>query len=153
MRTSRRISATLVSIGLAAVAVAGPAQAASNPHTPKSVCGGGFGVVDSAALVDPGKTHIPDDSLTLGRVYLLYNASTKQNCVTTIKAVGVGRKSFTDGFLQRKGSGTKHDRGSFAYYAGPVKVRAPGKCVRWGGYIKVGRAAARYDSDAFEHCG
>jgi hypothetical protein len=40
------------------------------------------------------------------------------------------------------------DSGSFAYYAGPVRAAAAGKCVKWGG--KAGSAV--YDS-TFEHCG
>ncbi len=44
------------------------------------------------------------------------------------------------------------DSGNFKYYAGPVKVKAPGKCVRWGGGISVGTFSAGFDT-AFEHCG
>ena len=40
------------------------------------------------------------------------------------------------------------DSGDFQYYAGPVRAKAAGVCVKWGGAIQD----AAYDSP-FEHCG
>ncbi|MFI6800077.1 M23 family metallopeptidase [Streptosporangium canum] len=107
-----------------------------NPHTAESVCGSGYGVVDSAALG------------TAGTVYLLYNNSNGYNCVATIKRSSVGTATATTAYLEVQGSSRVTDSGNFEYYAGPVRASAPGKCVKWGG--KAGSSS--YDSP-FEHCG
>jgi serine/threonine-protein kinase len=143
----RRIATTgaVLTAGLSAAAVAGPAQAASNPYTPQGVCGAGFGVIDHHELRS-GKVQ-------LGTVYLLYQASSGRNCVVTMKERGVGRKTPTAAFLQRQGAKTaKIDYRRYAYYAGPRRVKAAGRCVLWGGGIKVGKRVAAYRS-TFEHCG
>ncbi|AWS46143.1 M23 family metallopeptidase [Streptosporangium sp. 'caverna'] len=107
----------------------------SNPYTPQEVCGSGYDVIDSAAL---GST---------GTVYLLYNAANGNNCVTTIKRTSLGTATATAAYLEVQGQSRITDSGNFAYYAGPVRATAPGKCVKWGG--KAG--ASVYDSP-FEHC-
>ncbi|MFI6705242.1 N-acetylmuramoyl-L-alanine amidase [Nonomuraea sp. NPDC050478] len=107
-----------------------------NPHTPEKVCGSGFKVIDSAALG------------TAGTVYLLYNTTTGNNCVTTIKRTSLGTATATSAYLEVQGSARKTDSGNFSYYAGPVTAQAAGKCVKWGG--KAG--SSTYDSP-FEHCG
>ncbi|MER7369733.1 M23 family metallopeptidase [Nonomuraea wenchangensis] len=106
-----------------------------NRYTPAGVCGSGYAVIDSAAL-------------TGGRAYLLYNAGNGSNCVVTLKTTKVGSASPVSAFLEPKGASRATDSGSFAYYAGPVKRSAPGKCVRWGGSI----GSSSYTSP-FEHCG
>lgn len=108
--------------------------AANNPYTPQAACGSGFQVIDWAALGSAGTT------------YLLYNGST--NCVATIKSTSIGTASATSAFLEVQGSTRTTDSGSFAYYAGPVKKSAAGKCVRWGGSV----GSSSYTSP-FEHCG
>jgi hypothetical protein len=108
----------------------------TNPYTPEEVCGSAFDVIDSAALG------------TVGKVFLLYNASNGNNCVVTLKYTSVGTPSAVSAFLEPQGSTRTTDSGSFSYYAGPVKRSAPGTCVRWGG--SVGGTA--YTSP-FEHCG
>lgn len=107
-----------------------------NPYSAGEVCGSGFSVIDSHAL---GKS---------GRVYLLYSAASKKNCVTTLKSTSLGKKSPVSATLQVKGAAKAADSGSFAYYAGPVTRAAAAKCVKWGG--SVGTAA--YTSP-YEHCG
>ncbi|MPZ82826.1 MAG: peptidoglycan DD-metalloendopeptidase family protein [Actinophytocola sp.] len=108
--------------------------AANNPYTPQAACGSGFQVIDWAALGSAGTT------------YLLYNGST--NCVATIKSTSIGTASATSAFLEVQGGTRTTDSGSFAYYAGPVKKSAAGKCVRWGGSV----GSSSYTSP-FEHCG
>ncbi len=108
---------------------------ATNPYSPGEVCGSGFSVIDSHAV-------------TGGRVYLLYNASSRKNCVTTLKSTSLGKKSPVSATLQVKGAAKAADSGSFAYYAGPVSRAAGAKCVKWGG--SVGSSA--YTSP-YEHCG
>lgn len=107
---------------------------ANNPYTPQAACGSGFQVIDHAALG------------SAGTVYLLYNGSS--NCVATIKATSIGTASATSAFLEVQGGARTTDSGSFAYYAGPVKKSAAGKCVKWGGSV----GSNTYTSP-FEHCG
>ncbi|MCF6475689.1 M23 family metallopeptidase [Nonomuraea sp. MG754425] len=108
----------------------------TNPHTATSVCGTGYKVIDSAALG------------TAGTAYLLYNSANGNNCVATIKKTSLGTATATSAYLEVQGKTRVTDSGSFAYYAGPVRAAAAGKCVKWGG--KAGSSV--YDSP-FEHCG
>lgn len=107
-----------------------------NPYTPKQVCGSGFSVIDSAKLGDAGKT------------YLLYNASSGSNCVTTLKGSKVGKATAASAFLEVKGSKRHTDSGDFKYYAGPVKAKAKSTCVKWGGSV-----GSKEYASGFEHCG
>ncbi|MFC5813959.1 M23 family metallopeptidase [Nonomuraea harbinensis] len=108
----------------------------TNPHTPTSVCGAGYSVINSAALG------------TAGTVYLLYNASNGNNCVTTIKHSSIGTATATSAYLEVQGSARKTDSGNFSYYAGPVTAQAAGKCVKWGG-----KAGSSTHDSPFQHCG
>ncbi|MEU6797593.1 peptidoglycan recognition family protein [Nonomuraea wenchangensis] len=108
----------------------------TNPHTPESVCGAGYKVIDSAALG------------TAGTAYLLYNSGNGYNCVATLKKTSLGTATATSAYLEVQGKARVTDSGNFAYYAGPVRAAAAGKCVKWGG--KAGSSS--YDSP-FEHCG
>ncbi|MEV0390406.1 peptidoglycan recognition family protein [Nonomuraea sp. NPDC050643] len=108
----------------------------TNPHTPESVCGTGYKVIDQAALG------------TAGTVFLLYNADNGNNCVTTIKKTSIGTASAVSAYLEVEGQTRATDSGNFAYFAGPVRASAADKCVKWGG--KAG--ASVYDSPP-EHCG
>lgn len=112
----------------------GSKSTAGNPYTPEKVCGSGFKVIDSAAV-------------TGGRVYLLYNSANRNNCVTTMKTSGSGSATMS-AFLEPKGASRSTDKGSYQYYAGPVKKAAPSQCVKWGGSI----GSSSYTSP-FEHCG
>ena len=107
----------------------------SNPYSPGEVCGSGFSVIDSHALRG-------------GKVYLLYNAGSRKNCVTTLKSGSLGKKSPASATLQVKGGTKAADSGSFAYYAGPVSRAAGAKCVKWGGSV----GSSSYTSP-YEHCG
>lgn len=129
----------------AALIAAAPASAATNPYTPTQVCGSGFGIIDSQVVSTPKRK--------LGTTYLLYNGATGRNCVVTLKSYGVGKPSHVAALLQRKGGAQKMDSGeTYKYYAGPVKVKARGVCVRWGGGITVGTFSSGFDT-AYEHCG
>ncbi|WIX99186.1 sialidase family protein [Amycolatopsis mongoliensis] len=99
-------------------------------------CGGGYGVIDQASLG------------TAGTVYLSYNASNGQNCVSTMKNDAAGTATATSAFLEVKGSSRITDSGSFSYFAGPVEAAAADKCVQWGG-----TAGGQTYTSAFEHCG
>ncbi|MGN9843301.1 M23 family metallopeptidase [Nonomuraea sp. H19] len=108
----------------------------TNPHTPQSVCGSGYKVIDSAALG------------TAGTVHLLYNSANGSNCVATIKKTSLGKATATSAYLEVEGKARVTDSGNFTYFAGPVRASAADKCVKWGG--KVGTSA--YNSP-LEHCG
>ncbi|MEC3973969.1 M23 family metallopeptidase [Amycolatopsis sp. H20-H5] len=107
-----------------------------NPYSAEQVCGSGFSVVDSAPLA------------TAGTAYLLYNSSSKANCVTTLKAVSLGTATAASAFLEVQGSVRATDKGNFTYYAGPVSKVAGSTCVKWGGSV----GSNTYESP-FEHCG
>ncbi|MEU3623110.1 neuraminidase [Amycolatopsis coloradensis] len=100
------------------------------------VCGGGYGVIDSAPLG------------TAGTVYLSYNASNGQNCVSTMKSASAGTATATSAYLEVQGSARITDSGSFSWFAGPVRAAAADKCVKWGGSA----GGVKYDSPS-EHCG
>jgi murein DD-endopeptidase MepM/ murein hydrolase activator NlpD len=106
-----------------------------NPYSAEGVCGAGFTVVDSQPLASSGST------------YLLYNSSTLNNCVVTLKAVSLGQATAVSAFLEVQGSTRTTDSGNFAYYAGPVRKAAGSTCVKWGGSV----GTASYESP-FEHC-
>jgi hypothetical protein len=131
-------------VAAAAALLPTTADAATNPYTPREVCGSAFRIIDSQVIATPTRR--------LGRTYLLYNPGTGFNCVVTLKSYGVGSPSPVSAMLQRQGGPQRMDSGSFKYYAGPRKVKAPGTCVRWGGGITVGRHSAGFDTD-YEHCG
>jgi len=113
--------------------------ATSNPYTPGQVCGSGYQVIDSATLTATGAT--------VATVYLLYNSSSGSNCTTTLKTTAVGSKTKVTAYLEVQGGSRSTDSGSFSYYAGPVRAKAAGVCVKWGGSA----GGANYDSP-FEHC-
>lgn len=108
----------------------------ANPYTPSQVCGAGYSQIDQQAL---GST---------AKIYLLYDGT--RNCVVTMKyGAGVGTAQAMTAWVQVQGSSTKQvDSGSYAYYAGPKYVTAPGRCVKWGGTY----AGTSYTS-GWEHCG
>jgi len=106
-----------------------------NKYTSTQVCGAGFKEIDSASLGNQG------------RVALLYKASTGQNCVVTLRKSTSGKATMS-AYLEVKGKKRQTDKGSFQYYAGPIRAKALHTCVKWGGSI----GNAKYDSP-FEHCG
>ncbi|WP_344282594.1 serine/threonine protein kinase [Actinomadura napierensis] len=91
-----------------------------NKYTPQQACGSGYNIQRS--LAGSG-----------GTAYLLYSSSSKQNCAVTMKTRNVGKSSSVSVWLQAQGGSRKADSGSYAWYAGPVYVKAPGVCVRFGG--------------------
>lgn len=99
-------------------------------------CGGGYSVIDQQPLG------------SAGTVYLSYNASNGQNCVSTMKSASAGSPTPTTAFLEVQGATRATDSGSFAYFAGPVVAKAADKCVKWGGTA----GGVSYTSE-FEHCG
>ncbi len=108
---------------------------ASNAYTPTGVCGSGFGVIDSHGLSG-------------GKVYLLWNESSGENCVVTIKTSNVGSPSPMSASLQIEGDTQATNSGNFSYYAGPVTRYASNRCVKWGGSV-----GSSFWESSFGHCG
>ncbi|MGP4100771.1 protein kinase domain-containing protein [Nonomuraea sp. KM90] len=107
-----------------------PPPVKKNPYTAAQVCGGGFVVQRSS-------------SFTGGTTYQLWNNSTGQNCVVTLKSgADVGRSTRVSATLEVQGGGSKTDAGNFEYYAGPVILAAKGKCVRYSGSAGSGSTSA-----------
>jgi len=119
---------------VATVFAGSPAQAATNPYTPKGLCGSGYSVVDSV-------TH---NSLSTNRVlattYLL-SKSGGLRCVVTLKSSATaGGTNWIKASVENDTTGDKHtNSGKFKYYAGPVKVKVSGSaCAAWRGGYKNG---------------
>jgi hypothetical protein len=104
-----------------------------NKYTPTQVCGSGFYVQRSS-------------SFSGGTTYQLYNTSSGQNCVVTMKTTDVGKATHVSATLEVQGGGTKTDSGNFEYYAGPVKLPAKGKCVRYSGAVGSQSTSAGWDN-------
>ncbi|TLG03485.1 hypothetical protein FEK35_21330 [Nocardia cyriacigeorgica] len=117
LENGARLGLALAAILAGSLTFAAPASAA----TPASVCGSGYRTIDSHNLGG------------LATIYLLYNGRT--NCVVTWKTANVGTKTATRAMVAIWGQGgsLRQDFNLYAYYAGPVKVDAPGKCIAWGG--------------------
>ncbi|MFG1703411.1 protein kinase [Nonomuraea sp. M3C6] len=104
--------------------------AKKNPYTATQVCGGGFSVQRQS-------------SFSGGTTYQLWNNGTGQNCVVTIKSgTDVGKATPMSATLEVQGGGSQTDSGNFEYYAGPVKLSAKGKCVRYSGSSGSGSTSA-----------
>ncbi|MEU9024849.1 protein kinase [Actinomadura sp. NPDC048394] len=97
-----------------------PVHEPPNKYTPQQACGSGYNVQRSVAGSG-------------GTAYLLYSSSTQKNCAVTMKTKNVGKASAVSVWLQAQGGSRTGDSGSYAWYAGPVYVKAPGVCVRFGG--------------------
>ncbi|WP_165970702.1 serine/threonine-protein kinase [Actinomadura sp. 6K520] len=101
-----------------------PGKEPPNKFSPQQVCnsgghGGGYYVQRSL-------------SVSGGTAYLLYNSST-YNCAVMMKTENVGKASPASVWIQKQGGSAIADSGQFTWYAGPVYVKAPGTCVRFGG--------------------
>ena len=123
---------TVLAAAVAALSLTtGTAHAAGNPYGPGQVCGSGFGVIDQFDVKGP-------KGGVMGTSYLLYDAGSKRNCAVTLKRRAVGKASYTTVSLKAAGAKAAWhvDFGDFKYYAGPVYVKAPGRCVRFGATMK-----------------
>jgi hypothetical protein len=90
-----------------------------NANTPATLCGSGYYWIGMHDL--GGAT-----------AYLLWNNSTSKNCVVTLQH-NVDASNTMNATLKVSASGAyASDPGSYASYAGPVRLYAPG-CISWGG--------------------
>ncbi|MGW3342923.1 protein kinase domain-containing protein [Nonomuraea rubra] len=101
-----------------------------NPYSATQVCGSGFVVQRSS-------------SFSGGTTYQLWNNGTGQNCVVTLKSgANVGKSTPVSATLEVQGGASQTDSGNYEYYAGPVKLPAKGKCVRYSGSAGSGSTSA-----------
>ncbi|MBF6099542.1 hypothetical protein [Nocardia cyriacigeorgica] len=132
-----RLSLALAAILAGSLSAAAPANAASSPI---AACGGGsYRVIDT------------QDLRNFATIYLMYNGRT--NCVVTWKKIDIGKKTWTGADVGLWGGNPVVDFGQYAYYAGPVKVDAAGKCIRWGGDAQHDGFTAAWGNNTPEHCG
>ncbi len=107
--------------------------AVANPYSPASACRTDFGGT---------WTHVSDnhrdvvflDGTKWGDVYLMWNDSTKENCVATIKRSFVGSATYTQASLLVEGSSWRFDAKAYKYYAA-VKAPACNKRVQYDGWM------------------
>ncbi|MGN9783524.1 protein kinase domain-containing protein [Nonomuraea sp. ZG12] len=99
-----------------------PLTQMKNPYKPVQVCGSGFRIQRAQPFVG-------------GVTYQLWNDRAGQNCVVTMKNTHVGERTPVSATLEVQGGSSKTDRGSYEFYAGPVKLPARGKCVRFSGSV------------------
>ncbi|MBG0814828.1 hypothetical protein HS045_11585 [Planomonospora sp. ID82291] len=139
MRLVKKKAALAVLAAAAATTVV-PAQAASavtNPYRAESVCGSGFTKVPGA--MRPMRAGFPGG--VVGYLYLLHNRETRQHCVVVMKATSLGTATTTQASLEvdsENGNGRGYNQaiqGKYRYYAGPVRLRTDGRCVRYSGMI------------------
>jgi hypothetical protein len=55
------------------------------------------------------------------------------NCVVTIKTANRGKATYVGTSITASDGRGATDEGNFLYYAGPIRIDAPGMCIRWGG--------------------
>lgn len=143
----RRHVLTLLTATIAVLATAVPASAAGNPYSPQGVCGPGFGVIQQHDLRGP-------KGRVLATAYLLWDGGSKRNCSVTLKRAKVGASTWVETSLARKGGKYQADDGFYQYYAGPLYVKAPGRCVIFGGRVSLGNGIGdSWITPRFGHCG
>ncbi|WP_433435108.1 spore-associated protein A [Nonomuraea sp. CA-141351] len=127
MKLTKRLTAAAVATATLA-AVSTPADAAG--YTPEGVCGSGYKVVRYVTM-------------TYARTYLLYNSGNAYACVVTLHTGSAyGKAASTKAWLKQWNSGDqKTDSGSYAYYAGPIRmhVGSSGDCLFSGGITYGGK--------------
>ncbi|MGP4096143.1 hypothetical protein [Nonomuraea sp. KM90] len=70
-----------------------------------------------------------------GETFQLYNSGTGENCVVTMKTTDVGKPTRVSATLEVQGGPGSTQSGNYDFYAGPVKLPAKGKCVRFSGSV------------------
>ncbi|MCO6009019.1 hypothetical protein NE236_29000 [Actinoallomurus purpureus] len=113
-----------------------PANAAANFTVP-GVCGSSFREVYSQT--ENGYNTTSDGWGIVAYIKFGYSSSTGQNCAFIQKSTtnySYGKASDLSITLRVQGNDGyyAHDANSYKYFAGPVKVTAPGKCVSADGW-------------------
>ncbi|WP_051836221.1 hypothetical protein [Streptomyces sp. NRRL F-2580] len=146
----RNITRALITAGAAVLTMTGTATTASAAANPADACGPGFFVQESQELGRYQPTGGPQAT-----VHLLYNASTGENCAVTVVTGGKNQGTVGAGLRIEGDEDFTRDEGAFNSYAGPVKLRANGKCVQYYGSTQYWGGRLMYDEyiSPFGHCG
>ncbi|MEU4555424.1 hypothetical protein EV382_2846 [Micromonospora violae] len=149
--SARRLAVSIVAATVAAVGLASPARAATNPFTAAQACNNDFG--GSWAYASDGHRSInASDGTKVGDVYLLYNGATGYNCVVTLKRVALGSTTGLAAGIRVEGGSWVEDSGNYKYYAA-IQRSAVDKCVMYRGevmYFTSWQIAGRY---SWGNCG
>ncbi|MEU1982195.1 hypothetical protein [Nocardia sp. NPDC019395] len=130
-----RLTLAASAVVAGSLAVAGPAAAVA---TPAEACGNNYHEIDSRQIKG-------------AVIHLLYNGST--NCVVTEKTAYLGTKTGVYAYIGTADQTDQDlDRGDYDYYAGPVKVKAPGECIIWGGSANPPTGGGDTWQSQPEHC-
>lgn len=156
----RRVALVSSALVAAAPLVSAPAQAQEraadpNPYSPRRVCGSSYFVVrDRGGIGGRADRPITYRGQVYGHVYLLYSARTRQNCVVAIKSRYVGRRTWMSATLAVRNGRSETDRGYFTYYAGPVKLAAAGRCVKYTAMMRLDNGRYAFGGrDTWGNCG
>ncbi|MFC8900336.1 serine/threonine protein kinase [Streptomyces cinereoruber] len=133
-----KIAKALFTLGAAAALTLGMTTSASAASNPVSVCGSGYYVQSSHELGLYLKTGGPQ-----AIVYLLYNSSTGYNCVVTV-VIGEQIGNPVNAGIRVEGGSWIQDPGNYNSYAGPVRVKAAGKCVQYMGSTRWWSSSSPY---------
>lgn len=110
-----------------------PSEQMKNPYKPIQVCGPEYSIQRAQPFAG-------------GVTYQLWSDSAGQNCVVTMKTTNVGQKTPVSATLEVQGGESRTDSGNLEYYAGPVKLPARGKCVRFSGSVGSSSTSAGWAS-------
>jgi hypothetical protein len=117
----RNIKRALLSVASAAAMGAGVLAATAAPASAASPCGGSL---------------LGNWQISGGYISVYYESSTGDNCALTYTNKP-GKAQHI--MVEIDDGGAAHtDSGTYSYYAGPVRVHAPGKCVNFEGEIGSG---------------
>ncbi|MGC0311949.1 spore-associated protein [Kitasatospora acidiphila] len=136
----KRAAVTLGATSLVTAAfLTTPANAVSNDkYGAAALCGSGYQPLDAITV------------LNSSTVYLSYNGA--WDCVVTMHNSGTWGDPTpeTSAWVDTTPNppASQSDSGDYSYYAGPVKVYAPGQCIYWGGGDYWG-----HYSEGPNHCG
>ncbi|AKU18641.1 hypothetical protein VV02_04585 [Luteipulveratus mongoliensis] len=127
-----------------------PAEAHTASEAIAAGCGSGFKTV-----TDGHRAVTTPTGAKWGDVYLTYNASTRENCVVTVKTSYHGTASKTLARIAIEGESSFHqDWKAYEHFAA-IKVKAGGKCVAYWADIAAptGTAHAAGGRWDFANCG
>ena len=117
----RNIKRALLSIAAATAMGAGVLAVTAAPAAAASTCGGSL---------------LGNWQISGGYISVYYKSSTGQNCAMTYTNKP-GKPQYI--MVEIDDGGTPHRQaGTFSYYAGPVYVTAPGRCINFEGEVGSG---------------
>ncbi|SCL71085.1 hypothetical protein GA0070606_5606 [Micromonospora citrea] len=149
--SARRLAVSILAATVAAMGLASPAQAATNPFTAAQACNNDFG--GSWAYASDGHRSIyHSDGTKVGDVYLMYNGATGYNCVATLKRVAVGSTTGVSAGIRVEGGSWVEDPGNYKYYAA-IQRSAVDKCVMYRGEVMYFTSWVSAGRSSWGNCG